>query len=109
MEIFCSVLGISSHFGNPSSISDFCDFLKIFGKSKPFMTISDLEMKRGQFTVGVANVIIISLLKMTICFPKLITQLKFTTTYMGNTMLYLQTDSDRAQNITIMLATLIPS
>ena len=59
MEVFCSVLGISSHFGNPSSISDFCDFLKIFGKSKPFMTISDLEMKRGQFTVGVADVIVI--------------------------------------------------
>ena len=46
---------------------------------------------------------------MTICFPRPITQLKFTTTYMENTMLYLQTDLDRAQNITIMLATLIPN
>ena len=52
---------------------------------------------------------ITSPLKMTICFPRPITQLKSTTTCMGNTMLYLQTDSDRAQNITIMLATLIPS
>ena len=46
----------------------------------------------------------ISLLIMTICSQKPITQLKFTTTYMGNTMLYHQTDSDPDQNIIITLA-----
>ena len=52
------------------------------------------------------NTITISLLTMTVCFQKPITQFPFTTSYMGNTILYLQKDSDLGQNTTITLATL---